>query len=78
VPCNIISLRLADIDWRGQVIAIVQQKTGSPLTVPLTGSVMTRLADYVLVDRPASGDDHVFLRMGAPTLDWPITHRYTG
>jgi integrase len=64
--CDIIGLRLADIDWRGQVIAIVQQKTGNPLTVPLTGSVTTRLVDYVLVDRPASGDDHVFLRMAAP------------
>ena len=64
--CDIIGLRLADIDWRGQVIAIVQQKTGNPLTVPLTGSVSTRLADYVLVDRPASGDDHVFLRTKAP------------
>jgi len=64
--CDIIGLRLADIDWRGQVIAIVQQKTGNPLTVPLTGLVTTRLVEYVLVDRPASGDDHVFLRMAAP------------
>jgi integrase len=64
--CDIIGLRLADIDWRAQVIAIVQQKTGNPLTVPLAPPVTTRLADYVLVDRPASGDDHVFLRMKAP------------
>ena len=64
--CDIIGLRLADIDWRGQVIAIVQQKTGNPLTVPLTGLVTTRLVDYVLGDRPTSGDDHVFLRMAAP------------
>jgi integrase len=64
--CDIIGLRLADIDWRAQVIAIVQQKTGNPLTVPLTPLVTTRLVDYVLVDRPASGDDHVFLRMAAP------------
>jgi len=64
--CDIIGLRLADIDWRGQVIAIVQQKTGNPLTVPLTGLVTTRLVDYVLGDRPTSGDGHVFLRMAAP------------
>jgi integrase len=64
--CDIIGLRLTDIDWRAQVIAIVQQKTGNPLTVPLTPLVTTRLVDYVLVDRPASGDDHVFLRMAAP------------
>lgn len=64
--CDIVGLRLADIDWRAQVIAIVQQKTGNPLTVPLTGLVTTRLVDYVLGTRPASGDDHVFLRMAAP------------
>ena len=64
--CDIIGLQLVDIDWRGKVIAIVQQKTGNPLTVPLTGLVTTRLVEYVLVDRPASGDDHVFLRMAAP------------
>ena len=29
--CDIIGLRLADIDWRGQTIGIVQQKTGNPL-----------------------------------------------
>ena len=50
--CDIIGLRLADIDWRGQVIAIVQQKTSNPLTVPLTGLVVARLVDYVLGDRP--------------------------
>ena len=33
--CDIIALRLADVDWRGQAIAIVQQKTGNPLTLPL-------------------------------------------
>ena len=36
--CDIIALRLADIDWRGQMISIVQQKTGNPLTLPLTGA----------------------------------------
>ena len=64
--CDIIGLRLTDIDWRARVIAIVQQKTRNPLTVPLTALVTSRLVDYVLADRPASGDDHVFLRMAAP------------
>jgi integrase len=30
--CDIINLRLADIDWRGQTIGIVQHKTHNPLT----------------------------------------------
>jgi integrase len=64
--CDLVALRLADIDWRGQTIAIVQQKTGNPLSVPPAPLVVARLADYVLGERPRSADDHVFLRSLAP------------
>ena len=60
--CDIIALRLADVDWRGQTISIVQQKTGNPLTLPLPALVAGELARYVLGERPGSADDHVFLR----------------
>ena len=53
--CDIIALRLADVDWRGQTIAIVQQKTGNPLTLPLPALVVGRLAGYVLDERPGIG-----------------------
>jgi integrase len=64
--CDIVHLRLADIDWRERTAGIVQQKTHNPLTVPLTDLLVGRLADYVLDDRPDSPDDHVFLRSVAP------------
>lgn len=64
--CDIVALRLSHIDWRGRTVGIVQQKTKNPLTVPLPTLVLARLADYVLGERPASGDDHVFLRAKAP------------
>jgi integrase len=64
--CDIINLRLADIDWRARTADIVQQKTHNPLTVPLTDLLVGRLADYVLDDRPDSPDEHVFLRSVAP------------
>lgn len=64
--CDLIGLRLSNIDWRGATIAIVQQKTHNPLRVPLTGLVAARLADYVLDERPVAADDHVFLRSVAP------------
>jgi len=66
--CDIVALRLGDIDWRGGTVGIVQQKTKNPLTVPLAPRVLARLADYVLGERPASGDDHVFLRSVAPYI----------
>ncbi len=76
--CDIVNLRMADIDWRGQTIGIVQHKTGNPLTLPLPALVMDKLADYVLEQRPGSADDHVFLRSVAPHVrlaDHASVHR---
>ena len=64
--CDIVGLRKRDIDWRGRTIGVVQQKTGNPLRLPLPALLMTKLADYVLDERPTSADDHVFLRSKAP------------
>ena len=64
--CDIVALRLADVDWRGQTIGIVQQKTGNPLTLPLPPLVAGKLAGYVLDERPGSADDHAFVRSVAP------------
>jgi integrase len=64
--CDIVGLRMTDIDWRGKTIGIVQQKTNNPLTLPLAALVAAKLADYVLDERPDSGDHHVFLRSVAP------------
>lgn len=64
--CDIVNLRLGDVDWRARTASIVQQKTHNPLTVPLTDLLVGRLADYVLEQRPDSNDDHVFLRAKAP------------
>jgi len=76
--CDIVALRLSNIDWRGQSLGIVQQKTNNPLRVPLTTLLVAKLADYVLDQRPTSGDDHVFLRSLAPHVrlsDHASVHR---
>lgn len=78
--CDIINLRLSDIDWRAGTVSIVQQKTGNPLTLPLPQLVTTRLADYVLTERPDVSGDHVFLRQLAPhtrLCDHATIHRIT-
>ena len=66
--CDIIALRLKDIDWRSSTLDIVQQKTGSPLTLPLPAVILGKLADYVLGDQPVSDVENVFLRAVAPHL----------
>lgn len=78
--CDIIDLRLGDIDWRAGTISIVQQKTRNPVTLPLPQLVTARLADYVLTERPRVDDDHVFLRRVArhtPLSDHATIHRIT-
>ena len=75
--CDIIALRLADVDWRGSTIGIVQRKTVNPLTLPLPALVMGKLAGYVLGERPATADEHVFVRSWRRTCGWPITLRCT-
>ena len=78
--CDIIALRLADIDWRARTLGIVQQKTRKPLTLPLSDLVVARLSGYLLDERPASSDDHVFLRVKAPHTrlsDHASIHRVT-
>jgi len=64
--CDIINLRLGDIDWRARTASLVQQKTHNPLSVPLTDLLVGRLAEYVLDQRPDSPEEHVFVRSVAP------------
>lgn len=66
--CDIIGLRIGDIDWRAGAISIVQSKTGNPLTLPLPALLTARMADYLLRERPDCGDDHVFVRGKAPHI----------
>jgi integrase len=78
--CDIVALRLGDVDWRGHTIGLVQQKTGNPLTLPLPALLLSKLASYVLDERARCGDDHLFLRSVAPHTrlgDHASVHRVT-
>jgi len=74
--CDIVGLRLRDIDWRSRTAEIVQQKTSNPLTVPLTALLVVKLPTTSwMADR--LNDGHVFLRCVRHTLGSPITPRST-
>ena len=64
--CDIAGLLLDAIDWNGDVIRTIQQKTGVPLELPLTAIIGNTLYDYITQDRPKSDDPHVFLRLRQP------------
>jgi integrase len=64
--CDIINLRIGDLNWRKMAISTVQQKTHNPLVVPMVAAVAETMARYILDVRPNIDDDHVFLRSIAP------------
>jgi integrase len=64
--CDIIDLRLGNIDWRTMTIYITQQKTGNPLNLPMVSAVAEAIAEYLLESRPKVENDFVFLRSLAP------------
>ena len=64
--CEIVSLRLDDIDWRAKVIRIPQTKTRGLLELPLTASAGSVLIDYLQNVRRPGGYRELFLRMHAP------------
>ena len=65
-PCDIRALRLDDIHWREQRIAIVQTKTKRPLELPLLDDVDNALVDYLRHGRPQCTARQVFVRHRAP------------
>jgi site-specific recombinase XerD len=59
-------LKLENIDWRQERISLVQTKTGSGLTLPLTDEVGASLVDYLQHGRPPGPFREIFLRVCAP------------
>lgn len=78
--CDIVGLRLVQVDWRTRTIGVIQQKTKNPVTIPLTDLLVAKLAEYVLDQRPDTSDRHVFVRSVAPhthLTDHASIHRIT-
>ncbi len=59
-------LELGDLDWRAKTIAIVQQKTGRPLSLPLLDDVGWAIIDYVRGGRPETVCPKVFVKHRHP------------
>lgn len=59
--CDVVSLKFENIDWHNNIIKIVQNKTGSAVSIPLTTEVGNAIADYILCGRPKSELPYIFL-----------------
>lgn len=63
---DVLRIRLADVDWRGQRLVARQSKVRGSITCVLNGETMNSLADYVLNARPECGVPEVFVTVNAP------------
>ena len=66
--CDIVNLKLREIDWRANTIRLTQKKTGEYLHLPLSAEAGNAVADYILNYRPKVSEEHVFLRFKKPNV----------
>ncbi len=59
--CDVINLRLNDIDWDKETIQFTQQKTNVMVKIPMPAMVGNAIFDYCVSERPDTEDDHLFL-----------------
>ncbi|MGN0907622.1 MAG: tyrosine-type recombinase/integrase [Bullifex sp.] len=64
--CDILNLRLNDIDWKNSTLSIIQKKTGKPVVLPLSGKTLNAVADYILKERPECNSSSVFVSERIP------------
>ena len=64
--CDLIRLRLKDINWHNETISFYQSKTGNMVCLPLTPAVGNALARYIAEERPETAHDNIFVRQLAP------------
>lgn len=63
---EIVALRIDDLAWRTCRLSVQQQKSGSPLLLPLTDAVGDSLLAYLRHGRPPLPARQIFLRHRAP------------
>lgn len=64
--CDLINLKLSDIDWINETISFKQSKTGNTVCIPLTVTVGNAIANYLTQERPKADNNYLFVRQLAP------------
>lgn len=63
---DVVTLKFSNIDWRKNAIHIIQQKTGKPISIPLSAEIGEAIISYLKHGRPSSDSEAVFLSHNAP------------
>lgn len=73
---DICNLCLSDISWKAATISTIQQKTGTPLTLPFPVEVGNLLARYILRGRPVCNAPNVFVTLKRPYMGLSVSRCY--
>lgn len=63
---DVLNLKFRDINWKKREISIIMDKTKTQLTLPMPVDVGNAVYAYLRNGRPASNDQHIFIRTKAP------------
>lgn len=74
---DICNLCLSDISWKSATISIIQQKTGTPLTLPFPVEVGNLLARYIIEGRSVCNVPNVFVTLKRPYTALSAARCYT-
>lgn len=64
--CDLIKLKLSDINWSTETLTFKQSKTGNTVCLPFTITVGNSLARYIFEERPKTTSKFLFIRQLAP------------
>ena len=63
---DITELRITDISFERQILTIMQEKTQYEIQLAIPTHVMNALYQYIMIERPESIDQHIFLTTNKP------------
>jgi len=72
--CEVIRLRLDDIDWPRKILHIRKRKAGNSTSYPLADSAAQAIITYLQEGRPASPHREIFLKLRPPHA--PLGRRF--
>jgi site-specific recombinase XerD len=71
--CEVLGLRLEDLDGPHRQVFIVEGKGGHQRKIPISARWFTTVGDYLRVERPDTGTDRVFVVLKGPRRGQPLS-----
>lgn len=64
--CDIVSMTFSELDFQAETIRIIQEKTDTPLELPMLPVIRDALQDYIKNERGNHPSQYIFLSMQPP------------